>query len=64
MRYVKLELMFGGQSQGSYIGTLEDIVGELEVARDNPGELEESWRVTFIDMPEDVFNELPEFPGW
>lgn len=64
MRYAKIELLFGEQSQGGYIGTLENVVEELKMARDNPGGLEENWRITFVNMDEEEFGNLPEFMGW
>lgn len=64
MRYAQLELVFDGQSQGGYIGTLEEVVQEINIARDNPSELDESWKITFVEMTEDEFNDLPEFAGW
>ena len=61
--FIKVELLYDGQSQGSYIErpeTIPDIIKyELEGIAEG-----DSFKLTKVEMTEQEFSDLPEFTGF
>ena len=60
-KYVEAELFVGEQSQGKCAMTIGDAIDMLQ---DHEGGADETLHITFVDMTDKEFAELPDFPGW
>ena len=63
---MKLIKVTRSDTSGSYIDTLQNIPNFIDSEFDDFNDLGVGMSVTLtiVDMPEDEFNNLPEFDGW
>jgi hypothetical protein len=62
MKYAKIELFYGNESQGGYIDrsgdiNLSDLIDGLEVGED-------SYHISIVEMTKEELDALPEFDGF
>ncbi len=66
-RYVKVQLMDGEVSEGSYIALPKEVMEEIDIfLNDDPlgPPVGDSLVITGVEMTEDEYKTLPEFTGW
>lgn len=61
--FIKVELLYDGKSQGSYIETLESIPDTIKYELQGLSE-NDSYKLTKVKMTEQEFLDLPEFEGF
>jgi len=59
-KYIRIRFYLDGKAQGGFITPLGDVMMERLFAWNPHGE----YRLTLVEMTEDEYEKLPEFPGF